>query len=91
MEESVPVADTVPRSGTGWDGAKRTTGETPHRVDVTGLLLAVVVTAASIQDRDAGHRLLAILRGTFSTIRLVWADGGYPGRLLGWAKSVLAL
>jgi len=21
----------------------------------------------------------------------VWADGGYPGRLLGWANSVLAL
>ncbi|MDH6293279.1 hypothetical protein M2275_008224 [Rhodococcus opacus] len=59
-------------------------------VDVTGLLLAVVVTAASIQDRDAANRLLAILRGTFSTIRLVWADGGYPGRLLGWTKSALA-
>lgn len=60
-------------------------------VDVTGLLLTVVVTAASIQDRAAGHRLLAMLRGTFSTIRLVWADGGYSGRLLDWAKNVLAL
>ncbi len=35
--------------------------------------------------------LLAALRGSFSSIRLVWADGGYPGRLLGWAKGVLAL
>lgn len=26
-----------------------------------------------------------------STIRLIWGDGGYPGWLLGWAKSVLAL
>lgn len=60
-------------------------------VDVTGLLLTVVVTAAAIQDPDAGHRLLATLRGTFSTIRLVRADGGYPGRLLDGAKSVLAL
>ncbi|MGH8922003.1 MAG: IS5 family transposase, partial [Actinomycetes bacterium] len=50
-----------------------------------------MVTAAGIQDRDAAHRLLAALRGGFSTIRLVWADGGYSGRLLGWAKSVLAL
>ncbi|MFI5436513.1 hypothetical protein ACHMZP_32565 [Rhodococcus baikonurensis] len=32
---------------------------------MTGLLLTVVVTATSIQDRDAGHRLLAMLRGTF--------------------------
>ncbi|WP_254900714.1 transposase [Rhodococcus sp. 1168] len=65
--------------------------ETPHRSGRDQLLLTVVVTAASIQDRDAGHRLLAALRGTFSTIRLVRADGGYSGRLLGWAKSVLAL
>ena len=75
-----------------WDGGKRTNGVKRHiAVDVSGLLLAVVVTAACIQDRDAAHRLLAALRGSFSSIRLVWADGGYPGRLLGWAKGVLAL
>ena len=74
------------------DGGKRTNGVKRHiAVDVNGLLLAVVVTAASIQDRDAAHRLLAALRGRFSTIRLVWADGGYPGRLLIWAKDVLTL
>ena len=55
------------------------------------MALGVVVTAFSIQDRDAAHRLLAALRGSFSTIRLVWADGGYPGRLLIWAKDVLTL
>ena len=33
----------------------------------------------------------AELRGRFSTIRLVWADGGYPGRLPVWAKDVLSL
>ena len=55
------------------------------------LLLTVVVTAASIPDRDAAHRLLAALRGSFSTIGLVWADGGYLGRLLIWAKDVLTV
>ena len=90
--QTVPAADTVPRSSRGWDGGKRTNGVKRHiAVDVNGLLLAVVVTAASIQDRDAAHRLLAALRGSFSTIRLVWADGGYPGRLLIWAKDVLTL
>ena len=90
--QTVPAADTVPRSRRGWDGGKRTNGVKRHiAVDVNGLLLAVVVTAASIQDRDAAHRLLAALRGSFSTIRLVWADGGYPGRLLIWAKDVLTL
>ncbi|WP_371737007.1 transposase [Rhodococcus opacus] len=90
--QTVPAADTVPRSKRGWDGGKRTNGVKRHiAVDVNGLLLAVVVTAASIQDRDAAHRLLTALRGRFSTIRLVWADGGYPGRLPVWAKDVLAL
>ena len=78
------------RSSRGWDGAKKTNGVKRHlAVEVNGLLLTVVVTAASIPDRDAAHRLLAARRGSFSTIRLVWADAGYPGRLLIWAKDVL--
>ena len=90
--QTVPAADTVPRSSRGWDGAKRTNGVKRHlAVEVNGLLLGVVVTAASIRDRDAAHRLLAARRGSFSTIGLVWADGGYPGRLLIWAKDVLTL
>ena len=81
-----------PHPRRGGDGGKRTNGVKRHLAgDVNGLLLAVVVTAAWIQDRDAAHRLLAALRGSFSTIRLVWADGGYPGRLLIWAKDVLTL
>ena len=70
---------------------KRTAVKRHIAVDVNGLLLAVVVTAASIQDRDGAHRLLAALRGSFCTIRLVWADGGYPARLLIRAKDVLTL
>ena len=77
--QTVPAADTVPRSSRGWDGGTRTNGVKRHlAVEVNGLLLAVVVTAASIPDRDAAHRLLAALRGSFCTIGLVWADGGYP-------------
>ena len=54
--QTVPAADTVPRSSRGWDGGKRMNGVKRHiAVDVNGLLLAVVVTAASIQDRDAAH------------------------------------
>ena len=60
-------------------------------MDSNGWLLAVLVTAASVQDRDGGHRLLALVRERFSTITLVWADGGYAGRLVVWAAAVLAL
>src|SRR6478672_3687874 len=87
-----PPAATVSAVFAGWGGGKKTNGVKRHiAVDVNGVLLAVVVTAASIPDRDAAHRLLSALRGSFSTIRLVWADRGYPGRLLIWAKDVLTL
>ena len=56
-----------------------------------GLVMTVVVTAASVQDRDGAHRLLALLRQRFSTIAVVWADGGYSGRLVRWAQTVLAM
>jgi transposase len=60
-------------------------------VDLLGLLLTVIVTAASVQDREVTCRLLAVLRERFSTITLVWADGGYAGRLVSSACQVLAL
>jgi len=60
-------------------------------VDAGGLLLAVIVTMAGLQDRDAGHRLLARLRERFTTITWVWADAGYAGRMLVWARNVLHL
>jgi hypothetical protein len=34
-------------------------------VDALDLLLVVLVTAACVQDRDAGHRLLDLLRERF--------------------------
>ena len=50
-----------------------------------------MVTIAGIQDRDGAVRLRAALRAGFSTIVLIWADGGYAGRLVRWAQTVLAL
>ncbi len=83
-------ADTVPARSRGYDAGKRVNGRKRHlAVDTGGLLLAVVVTIAGIQDRDGAHRLLTALRAKFSTIRLVWADGGYAGRLVSWAQTVL--
>lgn len=56
-----------------------------------GLLLTVLITAASIQDRDAAKPLLWNLKKAFPAIRLVWADGGYAGKLVTWAKTALKL
>jgi transposase len=90
--QSVRGADTVPGAGRGWDNGKKVNGRKRHiAVDTLGLLLVVVVTAASIQDRDGAVPLLALLRERFSTITMTWADGGYGGRLVVWAKKVLRL
>lgn len=90
--QSVRAADTVGASSRGYDGGKKINGRKRHiAVDTSGLLLAVVVTAASIQDRDGGLRLLVRLREHLSTVALVWADGGYAGRLVTFAATVLAI
>jgi len=90
--QSVRAASTVGKHSRGFDGGKRVNGRKRHiAVDTLGLLLVVLVTTASIQDRDAGVRLLALLRERFSTIGLVWADGGYAGRLVDCANKVLKL
>lgn len=90
--QSVKAADTVGAASRGFDAGKEINGRKRHiAVDTLGLVLTVIVTAASVQDRDGAFRLLAVLRERFSTITLVWADGGYAGRLVSWACQVLAL
>ena len=62
------------------------TGRKRHLVvDTLGLLLAVVVHPADVQDRDGARLVLAGLEGRFPRLVLVWADGGYAGTLLVWA------
>ena len=78
--QSVKAADTVGNASRGYDGGKKINGRKRHiAVDTLGLLLVVFVTPASVQDRDGAHPLLALLRQRFSTITLIWADGGYAG------------
>ena len=48
-----------------------------------------LVTAAGVQDRDAARPLLWNLRKAFPSIRLTWADSGYAGKLVTWAKTKL--
>ena len=87
--QSVRAADTVPKASRGWDNAKKVNGRKRHvAVDTAGLLLAVVVTAACIQDRDAAKPLLFNLRRAFPGGKLTWADSGYAGKLVTWAATL---
>ncbi|MEU8403618.1 IS5 family transposase [Nonomuraea sp. NPDC048892] len=90
--QTVRAAETVGAAACGYDAGKKLKGQKRHVVvDTLGLLLCVMVTAASVQDRDGAPPVLALLRQKFSTIALVWADGGYAGRLVTWAGQVLGL
>src|SRR5207245_8198897 len=80
----------IARGRRGYDAGKKINGTKRHlAVDTIGLLLTVLVTAASVQDRDAARPLLWNLRKAFPSVRLTWADGGYAGKLVTWAKSKL--
>lgn len=56
-------------------------------VDTLGLLLTVVVHAANVQDRDGAKLVLEKARGKFLRLTLVWADGGYAGKLIEWVQE----
>ena len=76
-------------SGTkGFDAGKKIKGSKRHiLVDTLGLLLCVVVHAASIQDRDGAELVLSKAKNLFPKLRLIWADGGYAGKLIAWVAS----
>lgn len=57
-------------------------------VDTMGLILAVVVHAADIQDRDGAKLVLRKIRKLYPRLKLIWADGGYAGKLIEWTKSL---
>jgi len=85
--QSIKGADTVPASTRGYDAGKKTGGRKRHIVvDTMGLLLVVTVTAASVQDRDGAVGTLARLFERCTTVRYIWADGGYAGKLVEAAR-----
>jgi transposase len=86
--QSLKGADTVAAATRGYDVGKKINGRKRHIVtDTIGLLLVVMVSAASIQDRDGGSGILKLLHGAMASVTLVYADGGYQGRLVALAKS----
>jgi putative transposase len=70
----------------GFDGRKKLAGRKRHvLVDTQGFLLAVVVHAANLQDRQGGKPVLNAMDGAFPRLARIWADQGYTGALIPWA------
>jgi transposase len=88
--QSVKGADTVGRATRGYDAGKKVNGRKRFIVtDTLGLLLVVLVCAASVQDRDGGRRALVQLSHVQPGTRHIFADGGFAGRLVEWAAEIL--
>lgn len=72
----------------GFDGGKKINGKKRHLlVDSLGLVLAVIVTTACVQDRDGARLILNNLKGFCKKLRLIWVDGGYRGELVDWVAQ----
>jgi len=74
----------------GYDGGKKINGRKRHiAVDTLGLLLAVVVTAASVDDAAAAREVLRELgRENYPRLEKIWADQKYHNHALnGWMKE----
>lgn len=83
--QSVKIVGTIGFSG--FDGAKKVNGRKRHIVtDTLGLLLHVVIHDASIPDRSAARSILATVASLYTTIKIIFADQGYTGTLIGYLK-----
>jgi DDE family transposase len=79
--QSVKGADTVSAETRGYDAGKKINGRKRHIVcDMIGLLLVVMVTAASLQDRDGGRGILKRLYAALGSVSHIFAAGGYQGQ-----------
>ncbi len=67
----------------GFDAGKKVKGRKRHvLVDVLGLLVAIAVTAASVQDRDATPALLEAAKAVAPRLQKVLVDGAYTGEVV---------
>lgn len=56
-------------------------------VDTEGLLLAVVVHPADIQDRDGAYTVLAQAAAQTQRVTHLWADTAYRGAFARWVRD----
>lgn len=85
-----PPKDAIEASG--YDAGKKVKGRKRHLlVDTLGLVVAIVVHAGNIQDRDGAKFVLNRVRDPVDAkppgrLKKIWADSGYAGKLIDWVR-----
>ena len=73
----------------GYDAGKKVFGRKRHiLVDTLGLVMAVAVHSAAVQDRDGATKVAS--RAELDDqphLELIWADSAYTGSFVDWAEE----
>ena len=76
--QSIRTSGNVPESSQGIDAGKKIKGRKRHIATGTlGLLLVLLVTAASVQDTTGGRDVVSELAARHPGVVTAWADSGY--------------
>ena len=87
IADSQSVKTTEVGGPKGFDAGKKVKGRKRHiLVDVLGLLMSVLVTAANVQDRDAFPALLRDAKAVSPRLEKVLVDGAYNGEVVDLAS-----
>jgi len=86
--DSQSVKTTESGGPKGYDQGKKVKGRKRHLlVDTMGLILAVAVLPADVQDRDGAKTVLESLKAPFCWVKKLWADGAYAGQWVAGLRS----
>jgi transposase len=87
--QSVKTSNNPPIQTQGTDAAKKIVGRKRSiATDTLGLLLAVIVVAASVTENKAGIRVLDQVKATYPTIAKTWVDVGFKNQFVEHAASL---